>query len=597
MNKTITLNLTFRNYKKVKDSTQNHHLILLLLPHKKQARTTLQIPPFHWDKEKQAVKPRFRNQHKNLIKEINLLKDRCTKYPRLILEEEIHPDNVIDEILGRNIVIDNETTVIDFIQHNSAPFKNSLRKHIDRMRGVHKHLEKYKPNFGGLTLSKLNDNRNIDSIAEALSKAKLMKTTISGYMQTLDRVTDLAGLKNKRPFKARKLYPSNAVSKVQYKIELENMVAGLQKIKTYKDIEAYLMFLYSYCLQGLDAVDIANIDESAIHNYRGDKRITHYYPFGDYIMSEGEINLKTKYHIRGEIVRSKSAGSIDTMINLFPTLFIRDWLVYLMNITSPHIAYRGKDRLRIFKHKTLTKEGKKLQENHRDIKIYMGTLSRKMQYLFGGSMRNSRHTITQLGKMYLGLDKAQMKMQLNHKLGGAIDNYAQGENALELRDVRHHQLLKYMCVEQLVRGLYMRVKTLFEGGELQIERKTKAKPKKHPSPIGVGGNDVLIGWTILEHSVSSKWSFELEKEWNMIKLQNSVPQITENENGEMVMAVPNEDDLPERFHQLNKIRKEAFGEFNIMISKGGGIARTPKNLAEALQEDKNYQKVNEIIKN
>ena len=275
MNKSITLNLTFRNYNKVKNSNQNHNLILLLLPFKKQARTHLQIPPFHWDKEKQCVKPRFRNQHKNLINEINIIKDRCIKYPRMILEGDIHPDNVIAEILGAKDMITTQTSVFDFIEDNHQPFKDSVEKHLSRVRGVEKHLKNIKPDFGLLTVSKLNDERNVDTIADVLNKAKLRKTSISDYMQTLDRVTELANLKNKRPFKERKLFPTNPTPKVQHKVELKNMVEGFKMIKSYKDIEAYLMFLYSYCLQGLDAVDLANIDENAIHNYDG-KHITHY---------------------------------------------------------------------------------------------------------------------------------------------------------------------------------------------------------------------------------------------------------------------------------------------------------------------------------
>lgn len=596
MNKSITLNLTFRNYNKVKNSTQNHTLILLLLPHKRQSKTHLQIPPYHWDKQKQIVKPRFRNQHKNLINEINIIKDRCIKYPRMILEGDIHPNNVIPEILGGKDIATSEITVMDFIKENPHPFKDSSEKHLFRIGGVHKHLKIFQPDFGTLTVSKLNDNRNIDTIAGVLNKAKLRKTTISGYMQTLDRVTELANIKNLRPFKARKLFPTNPTPKVQHKVELENMVEGFKSIKTYKDIEAYLMFLYSYCLQGLDAVDLANIDENAIHNYNG-KHITHYYPFGDYIESKGDINLNTKHHIRGEIGRSKTSGSIDCMVNLFPTLFIRDWLVYLMNITSPEIAYRGKDRLRLWKHKTRTKEGKKLEGNHKLIRVYMGTLSRKMQKLFGGSMKNSRQTVTQVGKMYLGLTEGQLKMQLNHKLNDVIDNYAQGENALEIRDVRHNQLLNYMEITKIVMSLFNTSNKLMKEGKLFFDRSIKAKSGMHPTPAKLINNDMLIGWALMKHNISSKWNFDLEKEWNMIKIQNSNPRIEIGVDGFPKMITANEDEYPERFHELNKIRKDAFGDFKTVITKGGGIGLSEKTIAEILQEENNLNKVKEIIGN
>ena len=49
MNKKVTLNFTFRNYNKVKNSDVDQRLILRLLPFGKQAQTSYQIAPKKWD--------------------------------------------------------------------------------------------------------------------------------------------------------------------------------------------------------------------------------------------------------------------------------------------------------------------------------------------------------------------------------------------------------------------------------------------------------------------------------------------------------------------------------------------------------------------
>ena len=58
-----------------------------------------------------------------------------------------------------------------------------------------------------------------------------------------------------------------------------------------------------------------------------------------------------------------------------------------------------------------------------------------------------------------------------------------------------------------------------------------------------------------------------------------------------------EQEYPERFHELNKIRKDAFGDFKTVITKGGGIGLSEKTIAEILQEENNLNKVKEIIEN
>ena len=97
MNKKVTLFFTFRNYNKVKNSDVDHPLILKLLPHNKQTKTSYHIPPKHWDKNAQQVKRRYWDQHPELVKQVNIYKDRFVKYYPMI--ESCHP-------IGPSILLD-----------------------------------------------------------------------------------------------------------------------------------------------------------------------------------------------------------------------------------------------------------------------------------------------------------------------------------------------------------------------------------------------------------------------------------------------------------------------------------------------------------
>ena len=450
MNKNISLVLTFRNYNKVKNSIENHDLILKLLPFQKQSRTPFKIPPAHWDKEKQQIKPRYREQHIELNTQLSKLIDKFNRYYRMLLDGEIHPDNVIPDLL--HLKADNiDVTLIQFIESNPALFgstKASTR--IYHIKGLNKKLGKE------LTLAHLNDEREIHRIVMALRNSKDSKSYQRETMGTLDMISNRAKLKNQRPFKNGNLYPKIDDKVPRVGAKSRDLMESLKDIKSYKDIEAILLWLYSYCLQGLDMVDIANIDESKLVS-DGKKSITHYYPFGDYIESDSDKNLSNKLYLKG--LRSKSGEGIDGLFNLFPTLFIRDWLFYIMKITSSEVVYKGEDRIRLWRYKTRDSNYKKLDQNYKQLKKNVDTLSGKAGKLIGKTINLTRHTYTQLGKERFGFSEGQMNYQLNHSMRGSNNTYQKGENALEIRDLRHNQMLDAL---QIIEFLGFLKKTLYE---------------------------------------------------------------------------------------------------------------------------------------
>ena len=608
MNKKVTLFFTFRNYNKVKDSDVYHYLILKLLPHNKQTKTSYSLPPKHWDKKAQNVKRRYWDLHPELVKQLNTYKDKFAKYYPLLESGEINPNIVCSEILHTRMDYEKDLTLIDYIKENKTKFGTSsgtVNKHIYNVKGVERALN----NKTSITLNMLKNDSSVMEIVEALRKYNLKNTTRKGYMNTLDLITRKALAKEYHsPFKDGGYLPKKAVSETRVGVKSQVLLDGLEKIQTYKDIEAYLLWLYSFALQGMDVVDIANIDESSLVSEDGNKYngelITHFHPFGDLIGAQGAKHLSNKWYLSG--ARAKSSGQIDGLYNLYPTLFIRDWLHYIMQITSPNLVYKGKDRLRLFNTKTRNIKGNEIEGAVPKISVWRDYLVRRMNKLFGVGLQHSRHTYTQIGKRYFGYSEGQMDYQLNHSVKGMSNTYQKGEDAIEIRDYRHHQLINHFEINDILYFLHTSTFYKYKKANLIYYKKEKAIPstfgKKSPykRPFEPYNNDMLIGYSLLQHNHTSQWTSELQKEYDLLVMDVSNKPIKEmDERGlpKSIYLTPDHPKYPKRILELNEIRKRAFGNFPITVSEGGGIALTEKALDEALQQDKNDQKVKEIIKN
>lgn len=624
MNKKVTLNFTFRNYNKVKNSDVDQRLILRLLPFGKQAQTAYQIAPKKWDMKAQQVKRRYWDEHQELVKQINAYKDKFVGVYKLIETGEIHPNSVCSSILHTSLDFDNtkDVDVLAFIEDKHVMFgksRTTVVKHLNHVKGVIKHygIHSKKP-LKKITTQMLRQESFVLETVDIIRKANLTNKTRAGYMKTLNLISKKALPKEFHdPFKP--YYPKDTTSKNRKGADKENLFDGIEKIKTYRDLEAYLLWLYAYCLQGFDAADITNIDESKLLNYNGG-HITHYHPFGDLIGTrvrdkENPLvkRVERKNHLGKELyltgVRSKSAGEVDCMYNMFPILFIRDWLHYLIGITSPELVYKGKDRLRLFNITTVDKKGNKHHENYQKLKKWYDVRSKKMRIMFGASHQFSRHTYTQTGKKRFGYSEGQMKYQLNHSVKGASNTYQRGEDALEIRNFRHYQLISNFEVPQMLYQLYKRSVWLYKNGKLIWDKRIVAAPSyhdeqgeyhksKYPSPYKTVNNEMLIGSVLVQYTYSDDWSSELQKEYDNLMLEiklNPIRIINDDGTSRREFITAEHPKYPERLIALDKLRERAFAHFPLVINEKGGIALKPQIEKQHLQEFANISKAKEIV--
>ena len=607
----MSLNLTFPNYNRIKNSDVPFLMILRFLPYKKQSKTSFKIPPKHWDKEQQVIKRRYRSLHPELNKRLSMLHEKYQEAFRLVESGDLRPNDVCSFVLNHELIkrVKKEISIYEYIKLNKGDYgERAIQKHLANVRGVEKHLTKCGTRLGELKLSMLKVKHIRDEIVLALRKAGLKITTQNAYLSTLDLVSFKAG--HGKPFKENNLKQRGNDSQKRKGLENADILFdAMRNIKSYKDIEAYLMFLYSYCLQGLDSTDIANISEKSIVDYNNEP-ISHFYQFGEFIESDSNKTLSKKWYLGG--LRGKSNESIDCLINLFPILYIRDWMHYLVSITQPERAYRGKDRLRLYSFTTKIYSNKQDPEGTKKMKIHADVLSKKMKKNFGVSLQMVRHTYTQIGKRRLGLTEGQMDYQLNHSLSTAAQTYQAAENAKEIRDVRHYQIIKFMEVEKVLKELKRVSMMLYRQGKLLFYKRTKATPtvfeydkrgvrkvklkSSFPPPYKIVSNDMLIGELLFEHQASSSWTHSKEERYQQMLMELKLnPQREIDKDGFPTKKILQEDEYPIEFKKLREEKKKAFGEFNHKISKMGAVDLSKDFLSKIVRQEKSIEYVKSLL--
>lgn len=395
---------------------------------KKGKRTDFKIKLKHWDKSKRFIHKDYEEKYPNeMITELYNIISQFNVLRAALREKTISYQGAFDKLLKKG---SEAVNLIEFVKASKDLTPKDRKKYEARFSALeNKHLpKKYIP----LTTDILEDEYRVKDIAQILKeKTNLDNNTIRETMYNLDRCGRLAGNANYDLFKRLKLKPDSNPPDPSG-VEYRSLMEGINKVKTLQDLEAYLFWLYSFCLLGLDANDIINIDESMVWS---GKTKEHYYP--DAKFDTDNTKMSNKMHIRFR--RKKNSVPIVMLANLFPTLFIRDWLHYLIKINRPSCSYKGSDRFRLFNFKTLTKTGAADMEGEAKKKAITDTYRKKTQNMFGGTLQQTRHTVTGQGAE-LGMNQRDLDIQLGHKVSGTLKHYLKVQQIP--KDVNHTHIIQ-----------------------------------------------------------------------------------------------------------------------------------------------------------
>ena len=321
------------------------------------------------------------------------------------------------------------------------------------------------------------DDTSLERIA-SLIKSDAFGLEPNGAYNYLKKLDEIYNKKYKKtsPFKTADLRGSYEQPE-KWGVEFRDLLVGIAKINTLQDLEAYLFYLYSLCLRGLNGKDIFRMRDDDFIGV--DDR--------DYIPNSTNNDEKQYYKKR----RGKNKNKMQILSNLYPTLHIKRWLQWVLEIERPHLVKREN-------------EGNALFRKFNDEEVYkhwsIGLRTRYTEHLknlIGNGLNSARHTYTQNGQ---DIDIPTSKLQAslgqtpNEVRGKSIRSYAR-DRVIEL-DLVHIDVLDNCEIVELYFQLvdFLQDKKPFRG-----KRKTyfpKWFNKKHKELGYMRGERLgLQGWT------------------------------------------------------------------------------------------------------
>mgnify|MGYP006084667761 FL=1 len=283
---------------------------------------------------------------------------------------------------------------------NTAPrlTRGAKKKYLSFLSSIESHLPKeYTP----LRFTHLQDINSVGFIGETINYKSGLGNGAIDYLKMLDRVSDYAGLKVKKPFKENGYIKASADTDKD-SIKFKDVLRGFNDMRTSQDFMAMNFWLYSLSLRGLGGMDICNISEDNIErsgDYNVNDSILPYYP--DYWVDKywtGHLGQKVFHRVKR--TKKEKNRKMTILLNLLPSNLLHESLKNILLRTHPQYAYKGKDRLRLFNFMTLKKdeevpEGKAKWKNLKD------TIFPKIKRMIGGGIHLSRHTFIDTGELRL----------------------------------------------------------------------------------------------------------------------------------------------------------------------------------------------------
>ena len=391
---------------------------------RKRLSTMVKVPKGAWSVKKRVLDLK---SYPHLVESQQRLDEIMSKtYPQaqLLSRKKTSPETALDEILQRMP----DESILDYYDEwfktKTGSIKYSTYK---QRRGVIQAIQNKMVDMGRKEYSVLKFEHFADSTSRqriaTLIKSKEFGLEPNGAFNYLKKLDEIYNKKYKRssPFKNDDLYGSYDKPE-KWGVDFRDLLIGVQRIKTLQDLESYLFYLYSLCLRGLNGKDIFNMREEDFIGADNES----------YIPNSSDHSEKQHYVKR----RGKSNNKMQILSNLYPTLHIRNWLQWIIEIERPQLTRKPN-------------EGHVLFRKFSDEDVYKywskGLRTRyteNLKSLFGQGLNSARHTYSQNGK---DLDIPTSKLQAslgqtpNEERGKSIGSYAR--NKAEELDLVHIDVL------------------------------------------------------------------------------------------------------------------------------------------------------------
>ena len=399
-----------------------------------------------WDKNKEVIKNK--EKHIELSKWIAEFKQKQEDVLIQIALGKIDLKDAFAILTGKTT----KGSILNSVEENGKlknKTTNSINKAYERIRAVQTGLVKLGYNqYSSLDYEHLSNHADIQTITKAVQEDFDVKNnTKNGYLKYLNYAYQWnPDTPDKvEPFKefltGDEYVPQPPVNKHKFNDGIINIGDNSQWF------EAYLFWLLSFCLRGLNGADICLMDKSWITDVFGDKisDLRHYLPdLHKLIDTEGET-FTNKIYITGK--RTKSGVGIKILLNQFPTLIILRLLKRMVAHNRPSFAYTGSDPIKIYNIDYYTERGKA------DWKNVLNTYSDQFKKMNGFTMSSARNTFTDILKNTLKAQGDMLSVSLGHRPSKATHNkYASVSQ--ETLDILHTEVLRVWNINGVIQLMH-----------------------------------------------------------------------------------------------------------------------------------------------
>jgi len=437
----------------------------------KRRNTPIRIPMNIWDKKRQEIKEEY---HSKYIEYVNLINNYKSRIPKITLDLNDNKIswkdafNILLNIVEDGYILDKFE---DFCKLNkkSSSAINKQSDYISALQSFFNDIEEIE--YSRLKWSHILHAKHIRRIETLLrEKSNVKNSTKNSYLGALNYASGVNPNTSNKPFEDK--FESDVEVNEEKHLYKEELQKGISKIGVNKQwLEAYLFWLLSFSLRGLDGADLCLMNESWLVNEKGNsaKGFKHYLPnYKTLINKDADKEIKwaentpqqikdlhkpkeifgnKKVYLIGYRAKGKNTKKIGIKIlfNHYPTMIIHRLLKYMIHTNRPHLVSKGTDPLKLYNIDYYSDKGK------RQWKTLMGVYTKQLQKMMGSNanIKNTRHTFTTALSQILGSQTDTMlSTSLGHRTKSTLKYYvAQDQTKL---DIYHTEVVKSFKINKVL---------------------------------------------------------------------------------------------------------------------------------------------------
>lgn len=372
---------------------------------RKRFSTMVKIPKGAWSVKKRAIDLKSYPHLVEAQERLDEIMSKTYSQAQKLSKKKTTIETAFDEILQRMP----DESLMEYYDEWYKRTKGVKYSTYKQRRGVlqaiqNKMIEVGRKEYSVLKFEHFADSTSLDRLASLIKSDEfgLEPNGAYNYLKKLDEIYNKK-YKKTSPFKSADLRGKYEEPE-KWGVEFRELLVGIANINTLQDLEAYLFYLYSLCLRGLNGKDIFMMRDE---DFIGADNFT-------YIPNSSHFDEKQYYKKR----RGKTNNKMQILSNLFPTLQIKRWLQWVIEIERPTLCGDGEELFRKFKDEDVYK--------HWSIGLRT-RYTEHLKNLIGNGLNSARHTYTQNGQD-LGIPTSKLQSSLgqtpNDRRGKSIRSYA-----------------------------------------------------------------------------------------------------------------------------------------------------------------------------